>query len=129
MRLTKDEIFVQNGKFDLVACQCRLRVWEEEGRPPVVAFSQLPDYNGPSVTNRIERLAWETYVQMGQPASGITVVQHYPDRGPWRKGKPARPGTVDVVTFTRAAQGFESPCWQPVSKEEITAITGQPLPD
>ena len=127
MRLTRDEMFTQKGALDLIACQCRVQVWEEEGCAPIVVFSQLEDYNGPSVTNRIERLAWEMYMQLGQPQRGIIVVQHYPDRGPFRNGKPARPATMDIVTFTRTPEGFSAPCWQPVSKEEILVRIGLPL--
>ena len=124
MCITRDEVFVCQGRFDCL-CRCRLRVWEERGQPPLALFSQLADYNGPSVTNRIESLAWEVFRQMGQPATGLIVLQHYPDRGPWRNGKPVRPATVDAVTFARTSEGFSDPSWQPVSRKDLA---GLPIP-
>ena len=124
--LTRDEMFVYT---DLCNQECRygVRVWEQPDTPPVVMFSQLAGgYLGPSVTNRIEGLAWAVFVQTGQPAGGLTVVQHYPAREFDRRGRPRLPETFAVVTFARAPQGFSDPCWQPVSKEEVERLLGQP---
>lgn len=128
MNLTRDEMFVYT---DLCGQECRygLRVWEQPGTSPVVMFSQPANaYAGPSVTNRIEQLAWAVFVQRGQPAQGFNVVQHYPAREFDRRGRPRLPETFDIVTFARAPQGFSDPCWQPVSKEEVERLLGQSLP-
>lgn len=127
MSLTRNEMFAYT---DACGQECRygLRVWEQPGTPPVVMFSQpAHDYAGPSVTNRIEGLAGAVFVQMGQPAGGLTVVQHYPARDFDRKGRPRLLEAFAVVTFTRAPQGFSYPCWQPISKEEVERLLGQPL--
>ncbi len=128
MSLTRDEMFVYT---DLCGQECRygLRVWEQPDTPPVVMFSQLADgYLGPSVTNRIERIAWAMFEQRGQPAGGLTFVQHYPAREFDRRGRPGLPETFDVVTFTHTPEGFIDPWWQSASKEEVERLLGQPLP-
>jgi len=128
MRLTRNEPFTYRGKFDCPCC-CRLRLWEEKGSPPVVVFSQLPDYYGPSITNRIEWLAWEIWEQLGF-AEGMIVLQHYPDRGPWRNGRPSFPSRVHAVTFSPDwRDGFSDPRWNLLSREEVAALPGKPLQD
>jgi hypothetical protein len=36
--------------------KCRIRIYQEEGRAPVVICSQLPDNDNTSVTNMAERV-------------------------------------------------------------------------
>ena len=40
---------------------CRLRVWQEEGSASIVLFTELEDNPGSSITNAIERVAWEAF--------------------------------------------------------------------
>ena len=129
MRMTRDEEFTYKGKFDY-ACRCRLRIWEAEGRPPVIVFSQLHDYYGPSVTNRIEWLAWEVWGQYLGFVESMVVLQHYPDRGPWEGGVPARAGTVDIVTFSPCLRGsLTTPHWQEITRNGAASLLGGVLLD
>lgn len=122
MRLTKNELFVYRGRFDH-ACRCHLRVWEEDGKPPIVVFSQLPRYDGPSVTNRIEHLAWEVYTRLGKPAQGLTIFEHY------AVGTTATPQAeaLQFVTCTRTSQGFCNPVWRQAERAEVERMIGQPF--
>ena len=47
--------------------RCRIRIYQEEGRAPVVICSQLPDNDNTSVTNMAEYLAAEVIEKHGLP--------------------------------------------------------------
>jgi len=121
MHLTRNESFTYQGKFDCPTC-CQLRIWEEEGRPPLVIFSPLPNYSGPSIAKRIEWLAWDIWNQLGSP-DGMIVLLHSPRRGPWWKGLPSYPSQVHRVTFAPdRREGFSDPQWQLLSSKDLTAL-------
>ena len=109
--------------------QCRLRVWEQAGKPPVVLFTELEDNKGTSITNRIEHLAWEMFKLLERPESGITVFEHYPDRGfVGRRALFAE--QFALVTFTtQTDSGYKHPVWRHMPKEEVETIIGETLMD
>ena len=108
--------------------KCRLRVWQEPGQVPVVLFTELDENTGSSITNCIERIAWEAFKLLERPDRGMIVIEHYRDRGMVR-GKPMYKEEFDMVTFTQTASGFDDPCWQRISKEEVEKIIGEILTD
>jgi len=58
--------------------RCRIRIYQEEGRSPVVICSQLQDNENTSVTNMAEYLAAEVMKKHGLPMP-LTWIEHYPE--------------------------------------------------
>jgi hypothetical protein len=58
--------------------RCRIRIYHEDGRAPVVICSQLPDNDNTSVTNMAEYLAAEVIEEHGLPTP-LTWIEHYPE--------------------------------------------------
>jgi hypothetical protein len=57
--------------------KCRIRIYQEERRAPVVICSQLPDNDNTSVTNMAEYLAAEIIEEHKLPTS-LMWIEHYP---------------------------------------------------
>jgi hypothetical protein len=58
--------------------KCRIRIYHEDGRAPVVICSQLPDNPNTSVTNMAEYLAAEVIREHCLPTP-LTWIEHYPE--------------------------------------------------
>jgi hypothetical protein len=58
--------------------RCRIRIYHEDGCPPVVICSQLPDNLNTSVTNMAEYLAAEIIEEHSLPTP-LTWIEHYPE--------------------------------------------------
>jgi len=58
--------------------KCRIRIYQEDGRAPMVICSQLPDNDNTSVTNMAEYLATEVADRHSLHAP-LTWVEHYPE--------------------------------------------------
>jgi len=58
--------------------RCRIRIYHEDGRAPVVMCTQLPDNPNTSVTNMAEYLAAEVIEEHSLPAP-LTWIEHYPE--------------------------------------------------
>jgi hypothetical protein len=56
--------------------KCRIRIYQEDGRTPVVVCSQLPDNDNASVTNMAEYLAAEVIEEHGLQTP-LTWIEHY----------------------------------------------------
>lgn len=87
----------------------------------------MEDNPGNSITNAIERVAWEAFKLLERPECGMVTIEHYRDRGMVR-GK-AMYKEFDLVTLTQTAGCFDDPCWRRISKEEVERIIGQTLTD
>ena len=72
--------------------RCRIRIYHEDGRAPVVICSQLPDNHNTSVTNMAEYLAAEVMEKHALPTP-LTWVEHYPEN----RGEP---GEWSVISFS-----------------------------
>jgi hypothetical protein len=72
--------------------RCRVGIYREEGKPPVVVCSQLPDNSNTSVTNMAEYLAAEIIEEHGL-TTPLVWIEHYPEH---RGG----PGEYSLVTFS-----------------------------
>jgi hypothetical protein len=57
--------------------RCRIRIYHEDGRAPVVICSQLPNNDNTSVTNMAEYLAAEVIEEHSLPTP-LTWIEHYP---------------------------------------------------
>lgn len=58
--------------------RCRIRIYQEDGRAPVVICSQLSDNHNTSITNMAEYLAAEVIEEHSLPTP-LTWVEHYPE--------------------------------------------------
>ena len=58
--------------------RCCIRIYQEDGRVPVVICSQLPDNPNTSVTNMAEYLAAEIIEEHSLPTP-LTWIEHYPE--------------------------------------------------
>jgi hypothetical protein len=58
--------------------RCRIRIYREEGRAPMVVCSELPDNPNTSVTNMAEYLAAEV-IREHELATPLTWIEHYPE--------------------------------------------------
>ena len=126
MRRTLDQTFAYRGYFGCTS-QCRLRVWEETGQVPVVLFTERDDNKGTSITNRIEHIAWEAYKLLERPAAGMTVIEHYPQRG-FLGRRALYEEQFALVSFTtRTESGYRHPAWRHIPKEEVERMVGQIL--
>lgn len=112
---------------------CHLRLFEpmETDKPLVAIFTELDSNPGTSVTNRIEVLATMVWQYLERPDRGLTVIEHYPNRGMHnpRTGKWQFPEEFDIVTF-ELSDGcrFARPKWRRVSREEIENTIHQKIP-
>jgi hypothetical protein len=58
--------------------KCRIRIYREDGREPVVICLQLSDNDNTSVTNMAEYLAAEVVEEYSLPTP-LTWIEHYPE--------------------------------------------------
>ena len=77
MRKTHDYIHHYRGYWS-DGGRCRIRIYREERRAPVVICSQLPDNDNTSVTNMAEYLAAEVTEKHSLPTP-LTWIEHYPE--------------------------------------------------
>jgi hypothetical protein len=119
--------------------RCRVRILQQDGRPPTVILTELTSNPSTSVTNMVEILAAELIARhfpvrfeaVGEDP--ITLVEHYEPmvyaRG--RRGKP----TYDRVEFGRwsprkvwlggqARLSLGEPDWRPLPDHEVIALIG-----
>jgi len=61
------------------AAQCRVRVYEPEGRAAVIVATELPNNPGASVTNTAERVHYLAWEKAGCPLP-VVFIEHYPGR-------------------------------------------------
>jgi len=82
--------------------KCRIRIYQEDGRAPVIVRSQLPDNDNISVTNMAEHLAAERIEGHGLPVPVIWG-EHYPEnRG---EGRGIVAGVVLFLASQRGVAG------------------------
>jgi hypothetical protein len=102
--------------------RCRIRIYREDGRAPVVICSQLPDNPNTSVTNMAEYLAVEV-IEEHQLSTPLVWIEHYPEHE-------GEIGEYSLVRFSswelkevclggvwRCRIG--SPRWSPLRPEEV----------
>jgi hypothetical protein len=105
--------------------KCRMRIYQRDGRTPVVICSQLPDNHNTSVTNMAEYLAAEIIEEHDLPTP-LVWIEHYPEQE-------REIGEYSLVRFSswdlqkvylggvwRCRIG--SPWWSVLRREEIDAL-------
>src|SRR5919107_6066056 len=107
--------------------KCRIRIYREDGQPPVVICSQLPDNSNTSVTNMAEYLAAEIVKEHGL-STALTWLEPYPEH----EGEIGEYSLVRFSSWTpeEAYLGgvwrhrIGSPAWSPLRPEEAQAVLG-----
>lgn len=124
MRKIIDTIHHYKGYFGC-ASMCRIRVYHDAERPPVVVATELEDNEGTSVTNTAEHLAthWARDEAIGEVGE-IVWIEHYPEEHN-RRGNRMFEETFSLVTFRRGKRGeYTHPEWQYISRADVEAIIG-----
>jgi hypothetical protein len=125
-RKTMDFSLRYRGYHGTPSC-CRVRVWEQAGKPPVVLATELESNAGTSVTNRIEVIATMVYQMLERPETGLVFIEHYEERT-WTGGRtllPERFARVEME-WTRN-KGFVSPRWSTLTRAEVEHIVSGPV--
>ena len=108
--------------------RCRIRIYHEDGRAPVVICSQLPDNPNTSVTNMAEYLAAEVIEEHSLPTP-LTWIEHYPEHE-------GEIGEYSLVRFSswelaELCMGgvwrgrIGSSRWSPMGPEEVDTLRGR----
>ena len=108
--------------------RCRIRIYHEDGRAPVVICSQPLDNPNTSVTNMVEYLAAEVIVNHNLPAP-LVWVEHYPEH----EGEIGEYSLVGFTSWNREEVCLGgmwrcrvgSPRWTPLRAEEVQMMMGQ----
>lgn len=104
---------------------CRLRVFHDPDRPPVVLMSEVRDNPGTSVTNRAEVIAWDACKRFGLDPRNTLFFTHY---GPGSFGDHRDPDRYARVVFQPDTRGgFMSPRFGPATPEWTADLIGHEL--
>jgi hypothetical protein len=140
MPKTADELYRFRGTFDQEPHGvCWVRVFEDEGKTPVIVIGELPQNTSSSVTNMAEYLAPEL-VQRHFPhcfeaiPPAIFLEQYVEERTP--HGRLGRKATWDRLTFHtwrprrvwlsgHERLSFGEPQWEHLPGREVAALIGQ----
>jgi hypothetical protein len=111
--------------------KCRIKIYREEGRSPVVICSQLQDNENTSVTNMAEYLAAEVIKERSLPTP-LTWIEHYPEHegeiGEYSLVRFSRWERVEVWNGGVWRRRVGTARWAPLCCEEIDDLTsvGEP---
>jgi hypothetical protein len=118
--------------------QCRIRIFEQPDGTSVVIATELPDYQGVSVTNGAEAIATQVCLRYGPDPGRTAFIEHYDDRAELQKW--AARGiqreiigrtdgeSFDFVIFQRIGEQLKNPLWKPATKATVEALIGGKLP-
>jgi hypothetical protein len=105
--------------------KCRIRIYREERRAPVVICSQLPDNPNTSVTNMAEYLAAEVIEGHDLPTP-LVWVEHYPEHeeetGEYSLVKFSSWEPTEVCLGSVWRHRIGSPAWSPLRPEKAEAL-------
>jgi hypothetical protein len=124
MKKTHDYIHYYRGYWS-DGGKCRIRIYREDGRDPVVICSQLPDNGNTSVTNMAEYLAAEV-IEGHRLTTPLTWIEHYPKH----RGKPSEYSLVKFASWEceEVCLGgvwryrIGSPRWSPLGPGEVNTL-------
>ena len=107
--------------------KCRMRIYQEDGRVPVVICSQLPDNENTSVTNMAEYLAAEVIEEHSLPTP-LTWIEHYPEHegeiGEWSLVRFSSWEAEEDCLGGAWRYRLGSPRWSSLRSEEVYALIG-----
>ncbi len=127
MRKTHDYIHEYRGYWS-EGGKCRVRIYREEGREPVVVCSQLADNSNTSVTNMAEYLAAEIIEEHSLPTP-LVWIEHYPEHegeiGEWSLVTFSSWEPVEVCLGGAWRRPVGSPRWSSLRPEEVDVLLGR----
>ncbi len=107
--------------------RCRIKIYQEDERTPVVVCSQLPDNSNISVTNMAEYLAAEVAERHSLPTP-LTWVEHYPEHegeiGEWSLVLFSSWEARDVRLGGVVRRRVGLPVWSPLTPAGVARMTG-----
>jgi hypothetical protein len=110
--------------------RCRIRIYHEDGRAPVVICSQLQDNPNTSVTNMAEYLAAEIIGELSLPTP-LTWIEHYPQHegeiGEYSLVRFSSWEPVEVFLGSVWRYRVGSPRWSPLRREEVDVTISPPV--
>lgn len=138
MRCTLDAYYAYHGYWTAGAL-CRIEVYEEEGRPPVLLCTELPENTNTSITNMAEYLAAEVVTRVLPQRLDVIGeepflwIEHYPYDPILHDGPTydrvtfatLRPRIVPIACGTlRQRLRFGAPTWRRLSCPEMADLLG-----
>jgi hypothetical protein len=119
---------VYNGLFEYPnlwngSTRCYLQVYYQAGEPLIAVATELPDNDGTSVTNGIERIADAIRRQFKVAYEDLVVIEHYLGRG-HRRGRAEYPEIFSRVRFDIRGGQFRRPQWSHVPRTELETLIG-----
>lgn len=118
----------RNGLFE---SKCRLRIWRclRQAKPTqdkhIVLFSDLDEQDtGTSITNCSENIATLVYRDFKVPLEQTDWFQYYPRHNTPQQlqDEEGMGEEVDKVNYSWDGTKFESPVWQPSSREHLEGV-------
>ncbi len=126
MKKTHDYVHYYRGYWS-DGGKCRIRVYREEGREPVVVCSQPPDNDNTSVTNIAEYLAAEVIEEHELPTP-LTWIEHYPEHegehGEWSLVRFSSWEREEVCLGGAWRRRVGAPRWSHLTTEEVGRLVG-----
>jgi hypothetical protein len=121
MKLTNNRLLTYPGRFGIDGL-CHIRVYQQDGRLPVVIAGGLDDNPGTSVTNAIETVAHEVKRTLFPDGREFRLIEHHPTQI-----NQLPPPSFMLITFTlgEGAPGFADPRWSPLA--DIEGFIGCPV--
>jgi hypothetical protein len=113
--------------------KCRIMIYHEDGRAPVVICTQLPDNPNTSVTNMAEYLAAEVIEEHSLPTPLIWI-EHYPEHegeiGEWAQVRFSNWEVRKVFLGGMWRYRVGSPRWSSQTAKGVLRLTGvcRPMP-
>ncbi|MDP9456289.1 MAG: hypothetical protein M3Q49_09980 [Actinomycetota bacterium] len=105
--------------------RCRMRIFRQEGEPPVVVCSQLPDNTNTSVTNMAKYLAAEVVEAHSLPTP-LVWLEHYPEHegrtGEWSRVGFSSWEAEEVLLGGVWRRRVGSPTWSPLRPDEVGVL-------
>jgi hypothetical protein len=124
MKRTHDYVHCYRGYWS-DGGKCRIRIYQEEGRAPVVICSQLPDNDNTSITNMAEYLAAEVIKEHKLPTP-LTWIEHYPEHegavGEYSLVRVSSSELMEVCLGGVWRCRLGSPRWSPLRPEEVDVL-------
>ncbi len=107
--------------------RCYLQVYYQDGEPLVAIATELPDNDGTSVTNAIERIAGVIREQFRVAHEDLIMIEHQLPRSTYRDGRLDLPEEFSRVRFLIRGGQFRRPQWSHVLRAALEALIGQPF--
>ena len=120
---------VYNGSFEYPnlgsgTTRCYLQVYYQSGEPLIAVATELPDNDGTSVTNAIERIADLIREQFRVAHEDLIVIEHYLERG-HVGGRAEYSELFSRVQFKLRGGLYRHARWTHLARAELEALIGQ----